>query len=334
MGMGLVSILPESKGRFLQVNRAMAELLGYAEEQLSRMTFQDITHPDDLEESSASFARLLAGETPNYDLEKRYVRADGNVIWCLVHVSLVCDRSGRPLYAIGQIQDVTERKTAREQLARQALQDELTGLNNRRKLLADLEELFREPEQRAEQLLLFDLDGFKAYNDTFGHPAGDALLRLLAQRLDRTVHGRGHAYRMGGDEFCVLARLEPEGASNLAEAAVAALTEHGDGFTVTASHGSVLHPLEASSSAEALGEADRRMYARKSTNRDSAAQDQITRTTPGYRPRRALCDAPEPSGRRQRAVRGRRLHARDAGSSADGVAASCVAPRHRQDRRP
>ena len=278
MGMGLVSILPENAGRLLQVNRAMADLLGYTEEELSRMTFRDITHPDDLEESSASFARMLAGETSTYDLEKRYVRADGNVIWCLIHVSLVSDGSGKPLYAIGQVQDVTERKTARELLAQQALQDELTGLNNRRRLLADLEELFREPDSRNEQLLLFDLDGFKAYNDTFGHPAGDALLRLLAQRLDRTVQGRGHAYRMGGDEFCILAPVGPQGPSDLADAAVTALTEHGDGFTVTASHGSVLLPEEASSSAEALGEADRRMYARKSTSRDSAAQDQITRT--------------------------------------------------------
>ncbi|MGH3064765.1 MAG: HD domain-containing phosphohydrolase, partial [Gaiellaceae bacterium] len=278
MGMGLASILPENAGTFLQVNRAMADLLDYTEEELSRMTFRDITHPDDVDESGAEFSRMLAGDVPNYDLEKRYLRADGSVIWCLVHVSLVRDGSGKPLYAIGQAQDVTERKTARERLARQALQDELTGLNNRRKLLADLDELFQGPTPSTVQLLLFDLDGFKAYNDTFGHPAGDALLRLLAQRLDQTVDGRGHAYRMGGDEFCVLAPVGPEGASKLAEAAVAALTERGDGFNVTASHGSVLLPDEASSSAEALGEADRRMYARKSSSRDSAAQDQITRT--------------------------------------------------------
>ena len=278
VGMGLVSIVPDTAGRFIQVNRAMSELLGYTADELSRLSFREITHPDDLEESTASFGRILAGDAAGYDLEKRYVRADGNVIWGLVHVSVVRDSSGNPLYAIGQIQDITERKTAREQLARQALQDELTGLSNRRKLLVDLEELFRGRSRTDVQLLLFDLDGFKAYNDSFGHPAGDALLRLLAQRLERTVEGRGRAYRMGGDEFCVLAPVGSEDPEDLAQAAVAALAEHGDGFTVTASYGSVLLPTEATTPTDALGHADQRMYARKSTSRDAAAQSQITRT--------------------------------------------------------
>ena len=80
---------------------------------------------------------------------------------------------------------------------------------------------------------------------------------------------------MGGDEFCVLAPVGPEGPEDLAEAAVAALAEHGEGFAVTASHGSVLLPTEASDPSEALSKADQRMYARKNRSRDSA-QDQIT----------------------------------------------------------
>jgi PAS domain S-box-containing protein/diguanylate cyclase (GGDEF)-like protein len=278
VGMGLVSINPESAGRFLKVNRAMSQLLGYTDADFSQMGFRDITHPDDLEESTASFQHLLAGEVQSYDLEKRYIRAGGSSIWGLIHVSLVRDSSGNPLYAIGQIQDITERKAAREQLTHQALHDELTGLSNRRKLMADLEELFTGSDGTEAQLLLFDLDGFKAYNDTFGHPAGDALLRLLAQRLEGAVEGRGHAYRMGGDEFCVLAPIGDEGPADLAESAAEALEEHGDGFTVTSSYGSVLLPTEAVSSTEALGQADQRMYARKSTSRELAAQSQITRT--------------------------------------------------------
>ena len=279
VGMALVSMASDTAGRFLHVNRAMSDLLGYTQEELSRLSLRDVTHPDDLEESIVSFTRLVAGDAPAYDLEKRCVRADGDVIWGLLHVSLVNDTSGNPLYAIGQIQDVTERKLSRELLARQALQDELTGLRNRRKLISDLEALFAEPGDTEAQLLLFDLDGFKAYNDTFGHPAGDALLKLLAQRLELAVQGRGRAYRMGGDEFCVLAPVGTEGRpTDLAEVAVAALAEHGEGFTVTASYGSVLLPTEASSSTEALGQADQRMYARKGASRDAAAQRQITRT--------------------------------------------------------
>jgi PAS domain S-box-containing protein/diguanylate cyclase (GGDEF)-like protein len=278
VGMVLVSVAADDAGRFLHVNRSLCDLLGYTEQQLTGMSVRDVTHPEDLEDTVSSLSRLVAGETRAYDLEKRYVRSDGGVIWALLHVSLVHDRSGYPLYAIGQIQDVTERKTARERLTRQALQDELTGLSNRRKLLADLEEVFAGPAETELQLVLFDLDGFKAYNDTFGHPAGDGLLRLLAQRLESAVAGRGRAYRMGGDEFCVLAPVGAEGPEQLAEAAASTLAERGDGFTVTASYGSVLLPTEASSPAEALGQADQRMYARKNTSRDAAAQSQITRT--------------------------------------------------------
>lgn len=278
IGMGLVGIEPATEGRFLHVNRSMSELLGYSREEFSHLTFREITHPDDLEESVATFARIVAGDVRTYDLEKRYVRADGTVIWAAIHVSLVHDHAGNALYAIGQLQDVTERKAARELLTLQALHDELTGLSNRRSLLIDLESLLGARSNGESELLLFDLDGFKAYNDTFGHPAGDALLSRLARRLGQTVQGNGgRAYRMGGDEFCVLAPARSSGSVSLAEAAVAALAEHGDGFTVTASHGSVLLPTEARSPAAALRKADQRMYAQKNTRRDVVAQDQITR---------------------------------------------------------
>lgn len=132
--MGLVSIQPETAGAFLQVNRAMSELLGYSEDELSRLSVRDVTHPDDLPETTEELTRVIAGDSSGFDLEKRYVRADGSVIWGLLHVSLVRDTSGAPLYVIGQVQNITEWKTAREQLARQALHDDLTGLSNRRKL--------------------------------------------------------------------------------------------------------------------------------------------------------------------------------------------------------
>ena len=274
IGMALTSIDPADAGRFVQVNRAMCEFLGYPETQLLRMSFRHISHPEDLDRSVDSYQRVLAGELPCYELEKRYLCADGRIVWGLVHVSMVRDSSGSALYAIGQIQDVTERKAAQQRLTQQALEDQLTGLANRRALMADLERIVPATSDGEVQLLLFDLDGFKPYNDNFGHPAGDALLRRLGQSLQRAVVDRGRAYRMGGDEFCVLAPVGPEGPAALAEAAVAALTEYGDGFTITASHGSVLLPSEASQPADALRMADQSMYARKSATRASA-QDEI-----------------------------------------------------------
>jgi diguanylate cyclase (GGDEF)-like protein len=158
---------------------------------------------------------------------------------------------------------------AEEALARTlASTDSLTGLGNRRRLLADLD---RALEADAPMVLaLFDLDGFKAYNDSFGHPAGDALLRKLGADLLAVIGPGAGAYRMGGDEFCLLAP-GPQGDAAVA-AAASALTEHGEAFTIGASFGAVWLPAEAQSSEEALRIADRRMYAHKAGGRTSAGR--------------------------------------------------------------
>jgi two-component system, cell cycle response regulator len=156
---------------------------------------------------------------------------------------------------------------------REALTDPLTGLSNRRRLMADLDEQL--PQATAEQtlaLVLFDLDGFKEYNDAFGHPAGDGLLFRLGERLDDAVHGHGRAYRLGGDEFCVVLHPGPAGLDLLVDACVGALAEHGEGFDVTTSHGVVEAPVEVTGATETLQIADRRMYARKGDRRMSAGR--------------------------------------------------------------
>jgi diguanylate cyclase (GGDEF)-like protein len=156
----------------------------------------------------------------------------------------------------------------------QAMTDSLTGLGNRRKLSADLDNAFDHRARGGSSLLLlFDLNGFKDYNDTFGHLAGDALLARLGSKLQRAVDGCGMAYRLGGDEFCAhvnLAGLEP---GLVIQRASAALTETGAGFTVQASLGVVLLPHEADSAEHALQIADNRMYANK-PSRPTAARRQ------------------------------------------------------------
>ncbi len=160
------------------------------------------------------------------------------------------------------------------QSRRDATTDALTGLGNRRQLKADLAEYLEHlvPE-RPLLMTLFDLDGFKHYNDTFGHLAGDKLLARLGARLSELVAGHGTAYRMGGDEFCALWNLSDLGqASATTMAAVGALSEHGDAFSIGCSYGSVLLPNETSDVTEALRTADRRMYIRKGIGRASAGQ--------------------------------------------------------------
>jgi two-component system cell cycle response regulator len=152
----------------------------------------------------------------------------------------------------------------------EALTDALTGLGNRRKLVRDLEEALHPGYLTPCALVLYDLNGFKGYNDVFGHPAGDALLARLGARLGAAVGPDARAYRMGGDEFCVLA---PIGAGNplaLLDRGRRALGEVGDGFEISAAHGCVLVPEEADDAGTALGIADRRMYAEKAGARRSA----------------------------------------------------------------
>jgi diguanylate cyclase (GGDEF)-like protein len=154
----------------------------------------------------------------------------------------------------------------------EALTDALTGLPNRRALALELERRMDSAgEQHPYVLALFDLDGFKHYNDSFGHPTGDALLQRLGRSLESQLAGRGTAYRMGGDEFCALIDVldAPEAT---VEAAANALTDHGEGFTIGCSYGSILLPSEAQSSETALRLADQRMYAQKRGDRASASR--------------------------------------------------------------
>lgn len=106
--MGMALVAPD--GRWLEVNRALCRIVGYSKAELLRGTFQDITRPDDLELSLSHAQRLLAGEIDHYEIEKRYLHKQGQVIWALLRVALVRDRSGAPLYFSTQIQDITERK--------------------------------------------------------------------------------------------------------------------------------------------------------------------------------------------------------------------------------
>ena len=145
-----------------------------------------------------------------------------------------------------------------------AITDALTGLGNRRQLMADLQRALRfGRDGLATTLVLFDLNGFKRYNDDFGHGAGDALLMRLGAALARTVGDRGEAYRLGGDEFCILLSGRHPSSDAFVASARAALAEHGSGFEVTASCGVVILPEDASSVTLALNLADQRMYAAK-----------------------------------------------------------------------
>jgi diguanylate cyclase (GGDEF)-like protein len=154
-----------------------------------------------------------------------------------------------------------------KRLLEQVRTDSLTGLGNQAGMQVDLANLCLRAREEPATLLVLDLNGFKRFNDTFGHLAGDAMLSRLGGRLGVAVAGHGSAYRIGGDEFAVLIGCELDEVDEVSKRAAEALSDSGDGFQLAAAWGSVAIPTEASLPAAALQLADVRMYAQKQSRR-------------------------------------------------------------------
>ena len=186
--------------------------------------------------------------------------------WAAIHAVFVAAGGAAGVVAWRLNEDVRHRmRRIQDELHDAAMTDSLTGLPNRRRLTVDLAIAI---DDETARLAMFDLDGFKGYNDTFGHLAGDALLARLGHQLREAVGERGVAYRLGGDEFCVLAGGDTSEAT--IEDAVEALTERGGAFTIGNSHGTVLLDDAVRKPEDALRIADQRMYERKNGGRRSA----------------------------------------------------------------
>jgi diguanylate cyclase (GGDEF)-like protein len=193
--------------------------------------------------------------------------------WAGIHALFVAGAGVAAVIAWRLNENVRERMLeAQAMLVDAAMVDSLTGLPNRRHLMSDLEGLAHTDDPEPTVLAIFDLDGFKSYNDSFGHGAGDALLTRLGSRLAEVVEAPARAYRLGGDEFCVLAPTLDVDVEAFLLRAAAALSEHGEGFAIGCSHGGALLPDEAETAEQALHLADQRMYVQKNGGRRSAGR--------------------------------------------------------------
>ena len=263
--------------RYIQANQKFCDMLGYTREELLGKPASAFTHPDDRESDRNYRQRLLAGEVGSLSAEKRYLRKDGGLIWVNRTVSLVRDPEGQPLYFLRVIEDITERKRLEAELRELAATDMLTGLPNRRAFIARLEgehaRLRRFDAQQAAVLML-DLDYFKKVNDTWGHPAGDAVLRQVAAVINEQIREVDLCGRLGGEEFAVLLTgAAPAAAREFAErlrrkiAGVSVVYE-GQAIKVTVSIG-VAALLTADDNADAaLLRADQALYKAKTMGRD------------------------------------------------------------------
>lgn len=203
IGMALIS----SYGHVLKVNRAFCEAAGYANGELLEMDFRQMIDRQDLESFNLNLSKLLDGNEQACRMELRIFNKNAELRWLMSSFSLVHDELGNSKHFIFQMQDITDKKRAEEQLIHDALHDALTGLPNRVLFLDRLQVAFRRAKRKFDNhfaVLYLDFDRFKLVNDSFGHQVGDELLLKISVRLKSILRNSDTVARLGGDEFTML----------------------------------------------------------------------------------------------------------------------------------
>jgi len=274
IGMAVVS----RTGSFIDVNASLAEIVGHSRAALLELSLQEITLPEDRDNDAHLVRQMLAGDRRTSQRQKRFLHAHGHTIWVNLSLSFVPGGKGTPEHFIAQIEDVTDRQRALDQLQHLADHDALTGLLNRRRLENAIEQQIALAERYDQRgcLVLLDLDGFKATNDSLGHAVGDELLRNVGDLLRGRVRRSDIVARLGGDEFAILLpQASGEQARRVAEGIGRAIRERvhitgGREVRTTASFG--ITAIEADDTASrVLLHADQAMYRVKEGGRDGIA---------------------------------------------------------------
>ena len=255
-------------GRFVYVNRQLCDMLGYTRAELLQLTIRDISHPEDRYATDSEQARLYAGDIDSFKAEKRYLRRDGTPIWVRLTVAAKRAADGRTLHHISIVEDISDRRAAEARIEYLATHDEMTGLVNRtmfNDFLARAIARCHRPN-RGFAVLFVDLDRFKIINDSLGHEAGDALLKVVGCRLQATLRSSDVVARFGGDEFVLLVEdvTDRQDAAVVARNLLAAVLQPveiaGQECRVTASIGIALCPQDATDAEALLKHADVAMY--------------------------------------------------------------------------
>lgn len=262
IGMAVVGL----DGSFQRTNRALRTILGYGRKALASLTFQEITHPDDLDADLALLGECLAGRRRSYRMDKRFIAADGRIVWCNLTAVLVQGHRNQPRCFVSQILDVTADRMREAALARQATTDTLTKIANRSAAWSQLEQL--NAADSGYGILFCDIEQFKSINDRCGHQAGDELLIEVADRLLAAVADDGLVARWGGDEFLVITNaLDDRGLAHLTDRVskrvqgTPVVLADGTAISVVLTIGSATHrPGDGRSIDAVLERADQAMY--------------------------------------------------------------------------
>jgi diguanylate cyclase (GGDEF)-like protein/PAS domain S-box-containing protein len=203
--------ITELDGTCVEANAALAEILGRDQSELTGRPLHELFHPRDAEHLQAAYRDLAAGNIDQVRERRRLVGEEGEVAWVHLAASLLHDADGRPAYHVTMVEDVTELHLLQDKLGHQTLHDPLTGLPNGQYLVSQLEKVLgRTDPATGVTLYYLGLDAFSVINDGLGYQVGDALLRVVARRLETVVDGE-HAMiaRVEGDEFAILMESSP-----------------------------------------------------------------------------------------------------------------------------
>ena len=275
---GIGMTLVDPSGRIIRSNEAMARMLGYADDAaLVGINVLDITHPDDRRFTEQRVRDVEAGGSEGFSTEKRLIRADGGTVWIALTVSTVTDDDGSPMFSIGQLEDITERKAFSDRLQYEAAHDAMTGLLNRASFAERVEAVLDAEAAvgRKAAVLFIDLDHFKLINDSLGHAAGDDLLITVAERLRHALRPGDLLARFGGDEFVLLCGnlVGQSAVTTIAERMIVAIAEPiivgTDEVFVTASIGIAIASV-GDTAETLLRHADAAMYRAKNDGRARA----------------------------------------------------------------
>jgi diguanylate cyclase (GGDEF)-like protein/PAS domain S-box-containing protein len=202
---GMAIVAPA--GVVLQANQALGHLLGYDDAQLPGRDFYRLLHPGDAALLRRQVDGVVARRTESFSIELRCIGADHRETWVSLHCALFDDQATADAGLIFQLHDISSRRRAEGELLHIAYHDSLTDLANRNCFHEQLNvavEHSRTDRRFRFAVMYLDLDRFKVVNDSLGHPAGDALLKEVASRLNQCVRPRDLVARLGGDEFAIL----------------------------------------------------------------------------------------------------------------------------------
>lgn len=217
---GIALVSPD--GKWLKVNRALSDILGYTEAEFLHADFQSMLEPEDLGGTLIKIHELVSGKIQTCQLEQRYIHKTGATVWASWSVSTASEANRKRPNLIFQIQDITEKKSVEEKLQHEATHDALTKLPNRAFFMGRLEQALEKSQTRINykvSVLFIDLDRFKIVNDSLGHLIGDQLLIGIAERLRDCLRPNDIVARLGGDEFTILVegKYDPNEVVRIAE---------------------------------------------------------------------------------------------------------------------